>query len=232
MYNPILINTSLYNGESWWESALQGDGVLSRGLHLFAIDLLLLELCRVLPAGQAWPDKTVKQQKFALVQNSASQGPPSLLAVVLEEWVHCGFYLNYPLTWFHFFSLQLDLWKSPSTLGHPADVLVPSFSLREVKSFLEDHGLEYSVTVEDLQVGRPRSLHWSCIGPSSQSGLGTFSSSGLILFQWTDEDIEVYGSKVQWLVRGTCCARKGLHGKRAYMANQSDLDPNPDFANY
>ncbi|XP_052494881.1 carboxypeptidase A4-like [Budorcas taxicolor] len=48
-------------------------------------------------------------------------------------------------------NLKLDLWKSPSTLGHPADVLVPSFSLREVKSFLEDHGLEYSVTVEDLQ---------------------------------------------------------------------------------
>ncbi|XP_069443067.1 carboxypeptidase A4 isoform X3 [Ovis canadensis] len=48
-------------------------------------------------------------------------------------------------------NLKLDLWKSPSTLGHPADVLVPSFSLREVKSFLEDHGLEYAVTVEDLQ---------------------------------------------------------------------------------
>ncbi|KAI4570645.1 hypothetical protein MJT46_006162 [Ovis ammon polii x Ovis aries] len=48
-------------------------------------------------------------------------------------------------------NLKLDLWKSPSTLGHPADVLVPSFSLREVKSFLEEHGLEYAVTVEDLQ---------------------------------------------------------------------------------
>ena len=53
MYNPILINMSLYNGESWWGSALQGDGVLSRGLHLSAIDLSLLELCHVLPAGQA-----------------------------------------------------------------------------------------------------------------------------------------------------------------------------------
>uniref|UniRef100_A0A8B9WUA6 Carboxypeptidase A4 n=1 Tax=Bos mutus grunniens TaxID=30521 RepID=A0A8B9WUA6_BOSMU len=48
-------------------------------------------------------------------------------------------------------NLKLDLWKSPSTLGHPADVLVPSFSLQEVKSFLEDHGLEYSVAIEDLQ---------------------------------------------------------------------------------
>ncbi|XP_027394796.1 carboxypeptidase A4-like isoform X5 [Bos indicus x Bos taurus] len=49
-------------------------------------------------------------------------------------------------------NLKLDLWKSPSTLGHPADVLVPSFSLQEVKSFLEDHGLEYSVAIEDLQI--------------------------------------------------------------------------------
>uniref|UniRef100_A0A8B9WSG8 Carboxypeptidase A1 n=1 Tax=Bos mutus grunniens TaxID=30521 RepID=A0A8B9WSG8_BOSMU len=48
-------------------------------------------------------------------------------------------------------NLKLDLWKSPSTLGHPADVLV-SFSLQEVKSFLEDHGLEYSVAIEDLQI--------------------------------------------------------------------------------
>uniref|UniRef100_A0A8C6E1H6 Carboxypeptidase A1 n=1 Tax=Moschus moschiferus TaxID=68415 RepID=A0A8C6E1H6_MOSMO len=49
-------------------------------------------------------------------------------------------------------NLKLDLWKSPSAVGHPADVLVPSFSLREVKSFLEDHGLEYLVAVEDLQI--------------------------------------------------------------------------------
>ncbi|XP_043319657.1 carboxypeptidase A4-like isoform X2 [Cervus canadensis] len=48
-------------------------------------------------------------------------------------------------------NLKLNLWKSSPAFGHPADVLVPSVSLQEVKSFLEDHGLEYSVAVEDLQ---------------------------------------------------------------------------------
>ena len=204
-----------------------GGEVLSREMGSLAEGFIFLPLtCHSLSFAMCCllgrPDQIkLKRQKFALVQNSASQGPPRLLAVILEEWVHCAFYLNYPSTWFYFFSPQLDLWKSPSTLGHPADVLVPSFSLREVKSFLEDHGLEYSVAIEDQQVGRPRSLHWSCIGPNSQSGLGTFSSSGLILLHWTDEDIEVYGSKVQWLVRGTCCARKGLHGKPVRSGSRS-----------
>ncbi|KAF6275907.1 carboxypeptidase A4 [Rhinolophus ferrumequinum] len=49
-------------------------------------------------------------------------------------------------------NLKLNVWKCPSTFGLPVDVLVPSVSLQPVKCFLESQGLEYSVTIEDLQI--------------------------------------------------------------------------------
>nr|XP_021529579.1 carboxypeptidase A4-like [Aotus nancymaae] len=70
---------------------------------------------------------------------------------VQEKLPHCTFYLNCPLIWFHFCSLQLNVWKSPSTFNRPVDVLVPSVSLQPVKSFLTSQDLEYEVTIEDLQ---------------------------------------------------------------------------------
>uniref|UniRef100_A0A8C7C0W9 Carboxypeptidase A1 n=1 Tax=Neovison vison TaxID=452646 RepID=A0A8C7C0W9_NEOVI len=48
-------------------------------------------------------------------------------------------------------NLKLNVWKSPSTFSRPVDVLVPSVSLQPVKSFLKSQGLEYSVTIKDLQ---------------------------------------------------------------------------------
>ncbi|ERE89516.1 carboxypeptidase A4 isoform 1 [Cricetulus griseus] len=46
---------------------------------------------------------------------------------------------------------KLNVWKSPSTFDRPVDILVPSVSLLPVKSFLKSQGLDYSVTIEDLQ---------------------------------------------------------------------------------
>ncbi|XP_007953583.1 carboxypeptidase A4 [Orycteropus afer afer] len=48
-------------------------------------------------------------------------------------------------------NFMLNFWKPFSTFGRPVDVLVPSVSLQPVKSFLKSQGLEYSVTIEDLQ---------------------------------------------------------------------------------
>ncbi|XP_036905087.1 carboxypeptidase A4 [Sturnira hondurensis] len=48
-------------------------------------------------------------------------------------------------------NFKLNLWKSASTTGRPVDVLVPSVSLQPVKFFLQSQGLDYSVTIEDLQ---------------------------------------------------------------------------------
>ncbi|XP_008844562.1 carboxypeptidase A4 isoform X1 [Nannospalax galili] len=49
-------------------------------------------------------------------------------------------------------NFKLNVWKSPSTLDQPVDILVPSVSLLPIKSFLKSQGLDYSVTIEDLQV--------------------------------------------------------------------------------
>ncbi|KAM4857710.1 carboxypeptidase A4 isoform X2 [Urocitellus parryii] len=49
-------------------------------------------------------------------------------------------------------NFKLNFWSSPSALGRPVDVLVPSISLQPVKSFLKSQGLEYSVTIDDLQI--------------------------------------------------------------------------------
>ncbi|XP_058580250.1 carboxypeptidase A4 isoform X2 [Neofelis nebulosa] len=48
-------------------------------------------------------------------------------------------------------NFKLDVWKAPSTFSRLVDVLVPSVSLQPVKSFLKSQGLEYSVTIGDLQ---------------------------------------------------------------------------------
>ncbi|ELK24444.1 Carboxypeptidase A4 [Myotis davidii] len=48
-------------------------------------------------------------------------------------------------------NLKLNLWKSSCSLGHPVDVLVPAVSLQPVEFFLKSQGLDYSVTIEDLQ---------------------------------------------------------------------------------
>nr|XP_034374978.1 carboxypeptidase A4 isoform X2 [Arvicanthis niloticus] len=47
---------------------------------------------------------------------------------------------------------KLNVWKYPSTFDRPVDILVPSVSLLPVKSFLKSQGLDYSVTIEDLQI--------------------------------------------------------------------------------
>uniref|UniRef100_A0A8C8BI16 Carboxypeptidase A2 n=1 Tax=Otus sunia TaxID=257818 RepID=A0A8C8BI16_9STRI len=48
--------------------------------------------------------------------------------------------------------LELDFWRNPSTPTLPVDVRIPANSLQEVKAFLESHGIEYSILIEDLQV--------------------------------------------------------------------------------
>ncbi|NXG01390.1 CBPA2 Carboxypeptidase, partial [Sakesphorus luctuosus] len=47
--------------------------------------------------------------------------------------------------------LQLDFWINPSAPALPVDVRIPAASLQSVKAFLESHGIEYSILIEDLQ---------------------------------------------------------------------------------
>ncbi|XP_074051231.1 carboxypeptidase A4-like [Macrotis lagotis] len=48
-------------------------------------------------------------------------------------------------------NFKLNFWKLPATPQRTVDILIPSTSLKPVRSFLESHGLEYSVSIEDLQ---------------------------------------------------------------------------------
>ncbi|XP_068943322.1 carboxypeptidase A4-like [Petaurus breviceps papuanus] len=48
-------------------------------------------------------------------------------------------------------NFKLSFWKPPTTPKRSVDVVVPSASLQFVKSFLESHGLEYSISIKDLQ---------------------------------------------------------------------------------
>ncbi|XP_006861198.1 PREDICTED: carboxypeptidase A4 isoform X2 [Chrysochloris asiatica] len=51
-------------------------------------------------------------------------------------------------------NFMLNFFKHPSTFGRTVDVLVPAVSLQPVKSFLKSQDLEYSVTIDDLQIYR------------------------------------------------------------------------------
>ncbi|KAF6085606.1 carboxypeptidase A1 [Phyllostomus discolor] len=47
--------------------------------------------------------------------------------------------------------LQLDFWRGPAQPGSPIDVRVPFPSIQAVKVFLEAHGIEYTIMIEDVQ---------------------------------------------------------------------------------
>nr|KAF6418125.1 carboxypeptidase A1 [Rousettus aegyptiacus] len=51
----------------------------------------------------------------------------------------------------HLEHLQLDFWKAPALPGSPIDVRVPFPSIQAVKVFLEAHGIEYTIMIEDVQ---------------------------------------------------------------------------------
>ncbi|XP_059112529.1 carboxypeptidase A1 [Peromyscus eremicus] len=47
--------------------------------------------------------------------------------------------------------LQLDFWRDPVRPGIPIDVRVPFSSIQSVKVFLESHGINYEIMIEDIQ---------------------------------------------------------------------------------
>ncbi|XP_019501653.1 PREDICTED: carboxypeptidase A1 [Hipposideros armiger] len=47
--------------------------------------------------------------------------------------------------------LKLDFWRGPAQPGSPIDVRVPFSSTQAVKVFLETHGIEYTIMIDDVQ---------------------------------------------------------------------------------
>lgn len=94
---------------------------------------------------------SIEGEHFLLQDGEQHCRSSSTLFLNLQEnccKAHC------PPNQIHFpFSFQLDFWLNPSTPALPVDVRIPVHSLQAVKVFLESHGIEYSVLIEDLQVG-------------------------------------------------------------------------------
>ncbi|XP_019501657.1 PREDICTED: carboxypeptidase A5 isoform X1 [Hipposideros armiger] len=47
---------------------------------------------------------------------------------------------------------KVDFWRGPARPSLPVDMRVPSSELKDVKAYLESHGLAYSIMIKDIQV--------------------------------------------------------------------------------
>ncbi|XP_060052546.1 carboxypeptidase A5 isoform X2 [Erinaceus europaeus] len=47
---------------------------------------------------------------------------------------------------------KVDFWRSPARPSLPVDMRVPFSELKDVKSYLDSHGLAYSIMIKDIQV--------------------------------------------------------------------------------
>lgn len=47
---------------------------------------------------------------------------------------------------------KVDFWRGPARPSLPVDMRVPFSELKDVKAYLESHGLAYSIMIKDIQV--------------------------------------------------------------------------------
>lgn len=50
------------------------------------------------------------------------------------------------------FSFQMDIWREATEVGVPVDIRVPFHQLSSFKIQLQQHNIEHSAMIEDLQV--------------------------------------------------------------------------------
>lgn len=50
------------------------------------------------------------------------------------------------------FVTKVDFWRGPARPSLPVDMRVPFSALKDIKAFLESHGLAYSIMIKDIQV--------------------------------------------------------------------------------
>lgn len=56
---------------------------------------------------------------------------------------------------------KVDFWRGPARPSLPVDMRVPFSELKDVKDYLQSHGLAYSVMIKDIQVrSRPALPFW------------------------------------------------------------------------
>ncbi|POI33256.1 hypothetical protein CIB84_002991 [Bambusicola thoracicus] len=128
----------------------------------------------------------------------------------------------------HFpFSFQLDFWLNPSTPALPVDVRIPAHSLQAVKIFLESHGIEYSILIEDLQVVLDREKQDIVASQqmersSSTFNYGTYHSLASI-YQELDNLASEYGNIVSKIQIGESYEKRPLYALK--IASDYGNDP-------
>ncbi|KAM8980834.1 carboxypeptidase A4-like [Sarcophilus harrisii] len=80
-----------------------------------------------------------------------SSNPPSAVHQVFQINVRDGNQITKLKELSNMQNSTLTFWNLPINPEHPVNVVVPPASLELVKSFLESHGLEYSVSIKDPQ---------------------------------------------------------------------------------
>lgn len=58
--------------------------------------------------------------------------------------------INMPI--FFSFVIKVDFWRGPARPSLPVDMRVPFSELKDIKAYLESHGLAYSIMIKDIQV--------------------------------------------------------------------------------
>ncbi|NWS77549.1 CBPA2 Carboxypeptidase, partial [Crotophaga sulcirostris] len=70
---------------------------------------------------------------------------------------------------------ELDFWINPSTPSIPVDVRIPANNIRAVKAFLDSHGIEYFILIEDLQVVLDKEKQDMACGQQRERTKATFN---------------------------------------------------------
>ena len=62
-----------------------------------------------------------------------------------------GCLIHLPIVFFSFVT-KVDFWRGPARPSLPVDMRVPFSELKDIKAYLESHGLAYNIMIKDIQV--------------------------------------------------------------------------------
>lgn len=62
-----------------------------------------------------------------------------------------GCLVHLPIVFFSFVT-KVDFWRGPARPSLPVDMRVPFSELKDIKAYLESHGLAYNIMIKDIQV--------------------------------------------------------------------------------
>ncbi|XP_059251599.1 carboxypeptidase A5 isoform X2 [Mustela nigripes] len=99
---------------------------------------------------------------------------------------------------------KVDFWRSPAKPSLPVDMRVPFSELKDIKSYLESHGLAYSIMIKDIQVLLDKEREAMAKSRRLERSTSSFSYSSYHtleeIYNWMDNFVTEYSdivSKIQ-----------------------------------